>query len=72
MTAIDDSPMPDKKHRVTVDLEPEEYQQLSELKHQQERSLAWLGRQAILDYIEKHSPSSPQPIARAPRQESRL
>ncbi len=64
--------MPDKKHRVTVDLEPEEYQQLSELKHQQERSLAWLRRQAILDYIEKHSPSSPQPITKAPRQESRL
>lgn len=64
--------MSDKKHRVTVDLEPEEYQQLLELKRQQERSLAWLGRQAILDYIEKHSSSSPQPLAKALRQESRL
>lgn len=53
--------MSDKKHRVTVDLEPKEYQQLWGLKAQQDRSLSWLGRQAILDYIAKHHPSSPQP-----------
>lgn len=64
--------MSEKKHRVTVDLEPEEFQQLSELKFQQDRSLAWLGRQAILDYIEKYHPSSPQPNALSAKPESRV
>ena len=63
--------MSDKKHRITVDLEPEEYQKLLELKVQQERSLAWLGRQAICDYIEKHHPSSQNFSTSSTNQESR-
>lgn len=45
--------MPQKK-RVTVDLKPEEYQELLELKVRLDRPLAWLGRHAVRDFLERH------------------
>jgi len=44
-----------EKYRITVDLEPDEYQKLKQLKNINDRSLAWLGRQAICEYINKNS-----------------
>jgi hypothetical protein len=43
-----------KKVRVTVDLKPEEYQELLDLKFRLDRPLAWLGRRAICEFLEKH------------------
>lgn len=39
------------KHRITVNLEDEEYRALQKLAVKTDRSLAWLGRQAICELI---------------------
>ena len=41
------------KHRVTVNLEDSEYRELSALSEKHRVSLAWLGRQAIIDLLER-------------------
>jgi len=43
-----------EKFRITVDLEIDEYQKLKQLKILKDRSFAWLGRQAICEYIKSH------------------
>ena len=42
------------KHRVTVNLEDREYRALSALSDKHRVSLAWLGRQAIIEFLEHH------------------
>ena len=42
------------KHRVTVNLEEAEYEALHRIAEGTDRSLAWLGRKAICDFIEGH------------------
>lgn len=46
--------MTDKKHRITVDLNQEEYENLILLKNSMDRSLSWLGRRAISDFLQKN------------------
>lgn len=41
------------KHRITVNLDDDEYQNLQRLALEADRSLAWLGRRAICDLIER-------------------
>lgn len=41
------------KHRITVNLDDDEYQALQRLALDADRSLAWLGRRAICDLIER-------------------
>ena len=41
------------KHRVTVNLEDREYLELSALSDKHRVSLAWLGRQAIIELLER-------------------
>lgn len=41
------------KHRVTVNLEDREYQELSALSDKHRVSLAWLGREAIIEFLER-------------------
>ena len=41
------------KHRVTVNLEDREYRELSALSDKHRVSLAWLGRQAIIELLER-------------------
>ena len=41
------------KHRVTVNLDDREYQELSALSDRHRVSLAWLGRQALIDLLER-------------------
>ena len=41
------------KHQVTVNLDDREYQELSALSDRHRVSLAWLGRQAIIDLLER-------------------
>lgn len=39
------------KHRVTVNLDADEYDVLVEMSERSDRSMAWIGRRAILDFI---------------------
>lgn len=41
------------KHRITVNLEGAEYEALQRIADASDRSLAWLGRKAICDLIER-------------------
>lgn len=41
------------KHRITVNLEDAEYEALQRIAEGTDRSLAWLGRKAICDFIEQ-------------------
>ena len=41
-------------HRVTVNLEDREYRGLSALSDKHRVSLAWLGRQAIIEFLERY------------------
>lgn len=41
------------KHRITVNLEDAEYEALQRIADASDRSLAWLGRKAICDFLEK-------------------
>lgn len=42
------------KHRLTVNLADREYRELSALSEQHRVSLAWLGRQAIIEFLDRH------------------
>lgn len=42
------------KHRLTVNLADQEYKELSALSATHRVSLAWLGRQAIIDFLERY------------------
>ena len=46
-------PVMTNKHRITVNLDDEEYEALQRIAERSERSLAWLGRRAICDFIER-------------------
>lgn len=39
------------KFRITINLDSDEYEALQRISENTERSLAWLGRRAICDYI---------------------
>ena len=41
------------KNRVTINLEDREYAELSALSDKRRVSLAWLGRQAIIEFLER-------------------
>lgn len=42
------------KHRVSVNLSPDEYRELEALAGEARVSKAWLGRRAIVDLLERH------------------
>ncbi len=46
--------MPTTKRRIAVNLSDSEYSEIAGLAERHEVSLAWLGRQAILDFVERH------------------
>ncbi len=39
------------KHRITVNLEDDQYEALVAIAERSDRSMAWVGRRAILDFI---------------------
>ena len=41
------------KHRATVNLEDREYHELTALSDKHRVSLAWLGREAIIEFLER-------------------
>jgi hypothetical protein len=46
--------MPTNKRRIAVNLADEEYSNLAALADRHDVSMAWLGRQAILEFMENH------------------
>lgn len=46
--------MPTNKRRIAVNLADEEYSGLAALAERHDVSMAWLGRQAILEFMENH------------------
>lgn len=48
------------KHRVTINLAEEEYEALSALSEENRVSLAWLGRQAIIEFLDRYGGHQPQ------------
>lgn len=55
-------------HRVTVNLEAPEYSQLSALADKHRISLAWLGRRAIIEFLERNDQEKLQLPLRLPFQ----
>jgi len=45
------------KHRITINLDDPEYEALQRIAEGTDRSLAWLGRRAICDFIERRERS---------------
>ena len=48
------------KNRVTVNLADAEYKALAALSDKHRVSMAWLGRQAIIDFLERYEKEEPQ------------
>lgn len=46
--------MPTTKHRIAANLTEEEFSDLAALAREYDVSLAWVGRQAVLEFIERH------------------
>jgi len=60
------NPMP-AKHRVTVNLDDREYRELSALAEKYRVSLAWLGRQATVEFLDRHAQDEVQlPLGLSP------
>jgi len=48
------------KHRITINLAGEEYEALSTLSEENRVSLAWLGRQAVIEFLDRYGGQQPQ------------
>jgi hypothetical protein len=51
--------MPTSKHRVSINLAENEYSQLANLSRQGRVSMAWLAREALIDYLASRSGKQP-------------
>jgi len=48
------------KNRLSVNLSPEEHRELAALAEKTRISMAWLGRQAIAEFLERHRSGTTQ------------
>ena len=46
--------MPTTKHRIAISLDDSEFSELDALADRHDVSLAWIGRQAVLEYISRY------------------
>jgi predicted transcriptional regulator len=46
--------MPTAKHRIAVNLDDQEFAALAEMARKHDVSLAWLGRQALLEFVNRY------------------
>ena len=46
--------MPTTKQRISINLPDNEYAELSALAEKHNISMAWIGRKALLDFLERH------------------
>lgn len=47
--------MPTTKHRVSINLAADEYAHLSALSQESRVSMAWLAREALIEYLARHA-----------------
>lgn len=59
------------KRRITVNLEDVEYEALQRIAKSTDRSLAWLGRKAICDFIDQRQRTEAPLLARLTNAKSR-
>ncbi len=57
---LSDAHMPTNKHRVSINLADAEYAHLAALSEKGRVSMAWLAREALIEYLARH-PESPFP-----------
>ena len=58
------------KHRVSLNLTPEEYREIAALAEHARVSKAWIGRQALIEFLERYRDRDlqlPLDLARIPR-----
>lgn len=55
--------MPTTKHRVSVSLSDDEYAELSALGQRGRVSMAWLARQALIEFLARNRDKTPSPVA---------
>lgn len=60
------------KHRITVNLDDTEYKALQRIAFNTDRSLAWLGRRAICDFIEQRERANTLSPARSAGTKTRV
>ena len=58
--------MPTPKRRVSINLDDDEYAQLSALAQTTRLSMAWLGREAVIEYLARRSDKEPRATVRVP------
>ena len=51
--------MPTAKHRVSINLTEQEYTQLSDLAQQSRLSMAWVAREALIEYLGQRASGRP-------------
>lgn len=60
--------MPTNKHRIAISLDDEEFLELDALSDRHDVSLAWIGRQAVLEFLSRYKDQQlPLPMRIAPR-----
>lgn len=50
--------MPTSKHRISISLADDEYSELSAVAASSRVSTAWLGRQALIEFLERQRPKA--------------
>ncbi len=64
--------MPTTKHRIAANLTDSEFGDLAAMAEKYDVSLSWLGRKAILEFIDRYRVEQLQlPLRSAPRQQGR-
>jgi hypothetical protein len=58
--------MPTSKRRISINLAEDEYQQLSALSQSIRLSMAWLGREALIEYLGRHAEKETGDVVRVP------
>lgn len=59
--------MPTNKHRVSINLTEVEYDQLSDLALKSRLSMAWLAREALIEYLRRQPKSTELQLVEAAR-----
>ena len=60
--------MPTTKHRIAVNLDDQEFAALTEMADKHDVSLGWLGRQALLEFLDRYrNEQLPLPLRREAR-----
>lgn len=57
--------MPTNKHRVSINLTEAEYDQLSDLALKSRLSMAWLAREALIEYLRRQPKSTELQLVQA-------